>query len=300
MGSVFTRIVAAAAVAGAVLARPRGGGRGGGTPPPPLSRAGTHERSVVVDGRTRTYRVHVPAAALGRAAPVVLVLHGGGGDGDRIEASTRFTALADREGFVVVYPDGTGRTRLLTWNAGSCCGYARDNDVDDVAFLAGVLDAVAGEFGVDRDRVFATGLSNGAMLAYRLACERADLVAAIAPVAGALTVDPCEPSRPVSALIVHGTGDPNVPYQGGESGREGPGGPDRPYRSVPYAVSFWLRHNGCPSPVTDRRDGILVETTHAGCADGTEVVLDTILRGGHEWPTRPDITAEVWRFFARH
>lgn len=274
---------------------------------------GTVERTVTVDGVARTYRVHVPAGLAGRA-PLVVVLHGGGGgNGAQVEQQTGFTATADQHGFVVTYPNGTGRTRLLTWNAGTCCGYARDQRVDDVRFLHAMLDALAAEFRVDPARVYVTGFSNGAMMAYRLGCELTDRIAAIAPVSGALNTEPCTPSRPLPVLHIHGTADQHVPIAGGPPQRDVPGTP--PWQNTPlaYANDFWTRHNTCPAtPAETGRDGVTT-TTHAPCADGTEVVQVVIDGGGHAWPggiqhraaaddppPAPDANTVIWTFFTRH
>ncbi|WP_018503419.1 alpha/beta hydrolase family esterase [Parafrankia discariae] len=296
-------------------------------------------RSLTVDGRERSYRVHVPAAG-GADLPVMIVLHGGGGNGEITERQTGFSELADEAGFLAVYPDGTARAggRLLTWNAGDCCGFARDNGVDDVAFIGALLDDLARRYPVDLDRVGITGLSNGAMMSYRVGCELSGRVAIIAPVAGAMDVAGCDPERPVPVLAVHGTADENVPYAGGRSTVRGIGTEnDRVDRSVGYAVQFWAENNRCaatpaldgdvgtlpagsvgpggawvPEP-TAVPDGAVVRTTYSGCARGADVVLYTVGGGGHAWPggTRirpraddapddPDASRVIWEFLAAH
>ena len=149
---------------------------------------GSHTLVVQHGGRSRSYIVHLPAASRsGTALPLVLAFHGGGGEAAGLQRYAGLDAVADREGFIVVYPFGTGPLprRLLTWNAGECCGYAMNNNVDDVGFAIAVIDDLARRTSVDANRVYATGHSNGAMMVYRLAAERADRVAAIVPVAGA-------------------------------------------------------------------------------------------------------------------
>ncbi|GAA3852954.1 PHB depolymerase family esterase [Saccharothrix violaceirubra] len=264
-------------------------------------------RTLTVDGRERTYRVHVPR---GERLPVVLVLHGGGGDGAQVAAQTGMSAAADAAGYVAVYPDGTGRTSLLTWNAGRCCAYARDEGVDDVRFLSAVLDDVIARYPVDPARVFATGMSNGAMMAYRLGCELSDRIAAVAPVAGALNVDPCRPARPVSVLAVNGTADQSVPYAGGPPSRPVPGAGTWDNRSVADSIGFWTGHDACPAPTRQRDDDVEV-TTWSGCADGSRVALYTVEGGTHAWPggtrtrsggdpvpPRPDTSRVVLDFFS--
>lgn len=269
------------------------------------------EQTVTVDGRERSFVVNAPAAApAGDRLPVVIVLHGGGSDARAAMAQTGMSELAARAGFLAVYPQGTARFggRQLTWNAGACCGYAVDQQVDDVAFLAAVIDQVVRDHQGDPDRIYLTGFSNGAMLAYRAACQLADRIAAIAPVAGSLLVD-CRPSAPLSVLIVHGTADQQIPYQGGES----PARADtHPRRDPPVAdtTAFWATHNHCSTPTTEQMSP---NTTlrHHDCPDGIEVALYTIDGGDHDWPggrsARGGATPEsfaasplIWDFFQQH
>ncbi|SHN20462.1 extracellular catalytic domain type 1 short-chain-length polyhydroxyalkanoate depolymerase [Cryptosporangium aurantiacum] len=261
----------------------------------------------------RTYQVHVPAAVEGRTGvPAVIVLHGGGGNGSQVAEQTGFSALADREGFLAVYPDGSGRTSLKTWNAGTCCSYARDHDVDDVGFVRTLIDALTERFGAGR--VYVTGFSNGAMLSYRLGCELADRITAIAPVSGALNVPSCEPARPLPVYTIHGDADDVVPYTGGTSksriaSEERAGS----HRSVTDAVEFWTRTDRCAGEPVRTTRGAITTVRYTGCAAGTEVRLDTVAGGGHAWPggdavrrgadrptTELDATAEIWDFFRAH
>ena len=180
--------------------------------------AGDHDRSLAFGGATRTYFVHVPPrVSEGQPLPVVLAFHGGGGNASGFKAYAGLDALADRQGFVVVYPDGSGRLgrRLLTWNAGGCCGYAAAQNVDDVGFALAVLRDVARNVSVDPARVYATGHSNGAMMAYRMAIDASDRIAAVAPVAGAMQAPGFPPPRPVPVLHIHSVDDPRALYAGG-------------------------------------------------------------------------------------
>src|ERR1043165_7405809 len=160
----------------------------------------------------RAYIVHVPPGAGARPMSLVINLHGGGGNAGNEAGYSGMDRVADREHFVVVYPDGTGRLkRMLVWNAGTCCG---NSTADDVGFIRAVVDNVAKRMPIDRRRVFATGMSNGAMMSYRLAAEASDLVAAIAPVAGAMSVERFHPAKPVSILHIHSVDDPRALYNG--------------------------------------------------------------------------------------
>ncbi len=289
-----------------------------GAGPVPL-RPGDHTRSVKVDGRTRTYLAHVPPGYDGaKAVPVVLVFHGGGGNAEQMPRFCGINDTADREGFLAVYPSGTGRAaKLLTWNAGNCCGYAQKQNVDDVAFVRTLLDDLARAARVDRKRVYATGMSNGAMLAYRLASELSDRIAAVAPVAGPMGTATCRPKRPVPVIHFHGTADRFAPFRGGR-GEKSLSGTD--FYSVEHSVRAWVKANGCKETPTVVRlpkrveDGTaVVRKTYGGGRDGSEVVLVVIEGGGHTWPGREprlkalgrstrNVSANdvMWAFFQKH
>jgi polyhydroxybutyrate depolymerase len=279
-------------------------------------RAQTGDRtiSLVVGGRTRTAIVHVPPGYVpGRPTPVVLLLHGGGGNGAQAERSYGMNPIADREGFLVVYPNGTSRgTGLLTWNAANCCAFAYENDVDDVGFISALLDELEREYAVDARRIYATGMSNGAMMTYRLGCRLANRLAAIAPVAGALNETSCEPAAPLPVIVFHGTADQHVPYDGGMGAASLYPHVDTP---VSAAVSFWVQRDKCrPAPSTETSPSGRIRTdTYGGGVGGAEVVLYTVIGGGHAWPggragsalgdtPTQEISASelMWAFFARH
>ncbi len=279
------------------------------------AKPGDYKQFLMSDGRARSYVVHVPPApAAGKPLPLVIVLHGGGGNADNAIRMTGFSEKADKEGFIAVYPNGTGKlkNRLLTWNAGHCCGYAFEEKIDDVGFIRTLIEKLQSQFNVDPKRIYATGMSNGAMMTYRLGCELSDKIAAIAPVAGTLGTESCRPESPVSVIIFQGTADEHVLYEGGKP-RKGFGKPERVDKSVSYAVSLWARNNGC-SPVPQRQEkGNIVQETYTGCREGKEVILHTIKGGGHAWPggekgrlqadePTQEISATelIWDFFSRH
>jgi polyhydroxybutyrate depolymerase len=261
-------------------------------------------------GRERSYRLYRPGSVEpGRPAPLVVVLHGGYGSAGQAEQAYGWDELADRHGFLVAYPDGVGRS----WNAGWCCGPAHIHGVDDVGFVGELIADVSAGDSVDARRVFAAGVSNGAMLAYRIACESPGLLAAIGTVAGTMVCE-CPRPGPVSLLHIHGLEDRNVPFWGGA----GPKAADRRQRpSVPSVIQFWRAGGGCGRPtVVDegqvRRESALGQ-------GGIEVCLITLAGVGHVWPgSRPpssrvaamlnldppsnviDATGELWSFFAAH
>ena len=278
--------------------------------------------SLNVDGLERHYLLHLPAhwqTATGRL-PLVIVLHGAAGDARSTADMTGFSALADRADFIAVYPEGTSigvDPPRQTWNAGFCCGAAVRNHVDDLAFLATLIDRLAADYPVDRRRIYLTGLSNGAMLAYRYAAQYPGQIAAIAPVAGTIggiagTGQPpiaiARPDRPVPVLIIHGMMDGYVLYRGGVSPNVGT--PGRFNVSVDDAVRFWASADGCAGRPVLRAtaDGRVLFQAYGNCHDRAEVRLVALAQGPHEWPAaieRPDGGQEstaslIWRFFRQH
>jgi polyhydroxybutyrate depolymerase len=277
--------------------------------------AGNQTKTIEVGGRTRSYVLHVPPQYDGtKPLPLVIVMHGGGGNAANAERMSGFTPKADREGFLVAYPNGTSRfgDRLLTWNAGNCCAYALRENVDDVGFIRGMIAQIERELRVDGKRIYATGMSNGGMMSYKLGCELADKLAAIGPVAGALNVEKCAPSQPVSVVAVHGMADQHVLFEGGKPKKMADRAP-RVDKSVAYALEFWRKANGCTGAAKKETRGIVREEAYSGCRNGTEVKLYAIAGEGHTWPggqagraqadqpTRAfSATDALWEFFAAH
>ena len=275
---------------------------GGGDPSSEAPPAPVQHGQVDVDGQLRNYRVFVPPTLdRRRPAPLVMVLHGGNNTVEDAVKAMLFDREAAAGDFIVAYPEATQRA----WNAGTCCGSAPRRNPDDVGFLNRVLDRLQADYPVDPARVFLTGVSNGAMMAYRFACEQAGRVTAVGSVAGAVVVDGCRPSRPVSVLEIHGTEDPLVPYTGGT-----PDAPEAqlapPYPATPAMVARWAELNGCPAPAPPTSSGPLTTESWTGCRDGAAVRLVTVRGGGHIWfasglgPANGalDATSEIWRFFS--
>lgn len=243
-------------------------------------------------GLDRTYQLHVPAG-LDHPAGLVINLHGAGENGHAQAALTNYNAVADAHGFAVVYPEGID----FSWADGRGASIPDRQGVDDVGFLVALVERLTRDLNIAPGRVFATGLSAGAFMATRLACDRADVVAAIAPVAGSLgSAVPCAPSRPVSVFATHGMVDPVVPYNGG--GMVGRGGSSDIV--APQAMAGrWRDLDRCPAaPVEDVPSPGVHRFTAAGCANGTEVVFVGVDGGGHEWfGGASDVSAQ---FFASH
>ena len=270
-------------------------------------------------GLKRSYRIYVPAHPA-NPAPVVFVLHGGGGSGSGQELITKagFNRIADREGIIVLYPDGVGRG----WNDGRSDIHSTSarKDVDDVGYLEALLESVAARYAVDRRRVFATGMSNGGFMSYRLACDAANTFLAIAPVVAGLSVDlgpRCKPARPVSVAILNGTDDPLVPWNGGKVSVFGMTRGET--WSAMRTYEKWIDLDGCKvrfdepevNKVADDETS-LKRHRAVNCAAGTEVRLYEIRGGGHNWPRGAhylgaafvgritqefDGDAEIWSFF---
>ena len=232
---------------------------------------------VEVDGVTRNYNLYVPAGYDGSSpTPLVFNFHGFGSNAAQQSFFSDFNVEADERGLIVAYPNGIENS----WNAGACCGDAPDAGVDEVAFVRAMLDALQQTTCIDASRVYATGMSNGGMLSHRLACEAADLITAVGPVAGALVlpVGECKPTRPIPVIHFHGTEDTVVPYPG-----NGLGFPD-----VVESLQGWADRNGCAgaSSVTFEMDDVSCQTWD-DCDDDATVTLCTLDGFGHCWPGQP-------------
>ncbi|HXQ25430.1 MAG TPA: alpha/beta fold hydrolase [Candidatus Acidoferrales bacterium] len=275
--------------------------------------AADEKHSIVVDGATRHYLLHVPKNLPSKdPVPLVLVFHGGGGHDWNMPGFTHFDELADDEGFLVAYPDSFNKN----WN--DTRGLSPS---DDVGFIRALIDEVSRSHPVDPHRIYATGISNGGFFSNRLACDLTDKIAAIASVAATMPqslVPACKPSRPISVLYMHGTNDPLVPINGGKIGFQA-GRARGDNISLADAAQFWRAQDRISSPpvrteLPDRfNDGTHVHRDiWTGGADDTEVAVYTIEGGGHTWPGGPqylpiiivgkasqnlNATRTIWEFF---
>jgi polyhydroxybutyrate depolymerase len=280
----------------------------------------SEKHTLLAGGRERTYRLYVPShLTTEKSSALVLVFHGGRGDGAGMERLTGFDALAEHEGFLVAYPDGVDRQ----WNDGRDVAEFRTfrDRVDDVAFISELIDEIAKRHPVDAKRVFATGISNGAIFSNYLAARLATRIAAIAPVAGGIA-EPFRPrfrpEKPVSVLMMNGSDDPLVPYGGGNVG-----GTHGRVLGADESAALWAAADRCAKdakrealPDADSKDGCrVVRALWTGGGEGTEVALYRFDGGGHTWPGGPqylpraligsvcrgvDATPVIWAFFRAH
>ncbi|NIS81243.1 MAG: hypothetical protein GTO14_13800 [Anaerolineales bacterium] len=270
--------------------------------------AGDHNFSIVVDGLKRVYIVHIPPSYDTKTpTPLLFALHGGGGNASGSVDYFQLNEKADREGFLVVYPEGTGR-RVLgrmfgSWNAGSCCAPALDNEVDDVAFFESLIQKLETDFHVDVKRVFVLGMSNGAQMAFRLACELSDRIAAIATSGSIGSYDACQPARPIPVIHIQGVEDPCSPYEGGECGgcmadllsKLGIPVEKRiwPCVSVPDYMQTWSEWNQCEDQTEVAfQNGDATCITYLDCPQDAEITLCTVEGMGHTWAGRETYGAE--------
>lgn len=267
--------------------------------------------TLVSGGETRRYLLYVPESYdPATPAPLVISLHGLVQWPAHQQQLTGWNALADEQGFIVVYPRGTGFP--LRWRAGG-----RGTDpAPDIAYLSDLIDTLSAEYAIDPDRIYVNGMSNGAGMSFVLSCALAERIAAIGGVAGAYAYpwEACQPARPVPAIFFHGTEDRIVPYGGGELD-----GPGWPLPDMPSWVAEYARRNSCkPNTTTLEPQGAVVGVAYTGCAlagaGGADVVFYTIAGGGHTWPgghpipaviagatnTDIDATRLMWAFFEAH
>jgi polyhydroxybutyrate depolymerase len=272
---------------------------------------GDHELTLNHGGRERSYIVHIPTRTT-EPLPVILAFHGGGGNAAQFKRQIAIESLSDRERFIVVFPNGSGRgEHLLTWNAGSCCAWSQQHNVDDVGFTRAVIRDLAARTRIDSRRIYATGFSNGAMMTYRLAAEAPDLIRAIAPVSGSM-MTAARLTKRMSILHIHSVDDPRALYKGGLA----PPFPFTDYRvqhpDVEVQLHKWITLDGCASQphVTKKlsdRDTSATRLDFTPCASGATVTLWKLTGSEHVWPgaakTRGkpnrliDANEEIWRFF---
>ena len=285
-----------------------------------LIHPGTHHKHLVCDESECSYLVHVPNQKTPATGwPLVFAFHGSGSSGEDMADFSGLTSKAEEAGFVVVFPDGSGRVpSARTWNAGHCCGYAHRHKVDDLKFVSLMLDVLNQELNIDETRIFATGMSNGAMLCYLLADQLSDRFAAIAAVSGTMGAATCSPTRAVPILHLHGTDDEFVLYEGGH-GRRSISRAD--FYSVSHTMHQWIQVNQAnPTPTITRLDSPVDDGTwiEKSCylktdENSADVILYTVHNGGHTWPGHEnrypflgkitknlDANNVIWDFFQKN
>ena len=278
------------------------------------SRTPEPRQSLRVGGVERSYVVRAEHLSTPRTqrVPLVLVLHGGGGNAANAETMTGFSEKARQEGFIVAYPEGSSRFagKLLTWNAGHCCGYAMNRHVDDVAFIRALIEHLIETYPVDPQRVYVTGMSNGGMMSHRLGIELAPQLAAIAPVVATLFGDEPQPRGPLPTLMINGLLDKAVPHLGGPpGGRVSDAWDGTPTKPALAQAEFWAKANGCARTPSQQDNGGYLLWRYT-CAPDAAVMLYLIKDNGHAWPggqpgsrrgdtpsTALNATDVIWRFF---
>ncbi len=288
---------------------------------------GDYDITLGSGGLQRSALVHVPPHADGALLPLMINYHGGGGHARSQQDYTGMNRHADRKGYIVVYPNGTGRwnKRLLTWNAGTCCGSAARNQVDDVAFTLQLIDYLADRLPIDKTRVYATGFSNGGMMAYRLAVEAGDRIAAIAPVAGGMVVSQFTPVRALPILHIHSVDDPRALYHGGLGPRFPLTNQRVQHPDIDNVINQWARFEECSAtPVrVENRSGnkkrgegghSATLERYENCRDSSVIALWKLRGPGHVWPggqrnymkrllgastTVIDANEEIWKFVSQ-
>lgn len=281
-----------------------------------IDKPGDYRFAIEHGGISRTYLIHVPPSYnAARPTPLLFSFHGGGAFMDYQASDENYGQISksNKEGFIVVFPNGYSRQasgRFATWNAGSCCAAARDENIDDVGFVRQMVSNVSGQLNIDMGRIFATGMSNGGMFAYRLACEMSDTFKAVASVAGPDGMDKCNPKNPVSTLHIHARNDDHAQFEGGRGKGSRSRSTVTEFTSVPETVSRWVGRNQCKAtPIrTLDKPGAFCEV-YSECRGGVRVQLCVTETGKHSWPgasrTRGDEPAStaisandvMWDFF---
>lgn len=244
------------------------------------------DESITIDGIQRTYLLNLPPNYYESSNhALVIAMHGGGGEAVQFESTSKLTDKANASGFIVVYPEGVQSNGLLkarTWNAGKCCEYAAKNNINDVEFISQLIDLLIASYKIDPKKVYVTGHSNGGMLSYRLACELADKIAAIAPNGCTMVVEPpCTPSRPVPVLHMHSILDFNVPYTGGI----GVGFTEVYYPPVDSVLNVWSVINKCTTTSQVLVNNASYKHTEwRDCNNDMTIQYYLTKDGGHAWP----------------
>jgi polyhydroxybutyrate depolymerase len=259
------------------------------SPTPSLPEPHRTDVEATVDGIIRRYRLLTPPSTGTQPLPLLVLLHAGGGNADKISQQTGLDALAAEGKGIVLVPQASDRF----WHAGLCCPPATTDQVDDVGYLKGVIGKVMAANAVDRSRVFAVGWSSGGEMSYRLACELSDVITGVGVVSGSLITE-CSPAHPVSVIDIHGTADNVEPYQGGQ------GYGDFTYPSVDDTLVRWTRIDGCTRHIATTTAGAVTTRLIDGCRNGAGLTFVKVQDGRHTWFSAPDASRLVWEFLSTH
>jgi polyhydroxybutyrate depolymerase len=305
-------IAAVALAAGCTVDGPTAAGESG------VWSAGTSAHATQVGALTRTFLAHVPShrrlstSSLPLPWPLVIVLHGSSGNAGAVEEQSGMDSVAEAARFLVAYPNGTGGAFDLypsDWNSGNCCGGAYRDNIDDLGFITALINEMSAHVPVDPHRIYVAGFSSGGFMAYHTGCQLSASIAAIGVVEGSLVDYGCTPPKSVPLWAVHGTDDPEVPY---DQDAPTPSG-DVPALAtdLPPSTQFWAVLNGCVKGTRTVAAADVSQTTFTPCT-GADIDFYTILGGTHGWPGGPDdpgaqppmneIKASVlmWQFFIKH
>lgn len=270
------------------------------------------EQKLQVGNLTRFYRVHLPEHYdATKKYPVVIVLHGAAANSKLIEPVSGMSHLADREGFIAVYPNGTGRLSKgwTSWNGGLCCGWAVKHKVDDIGFMEKLITTLVGEYSVDPHRIYIAGFSNGGMLAYAAAARLVDKVAAMGVIEGSMTGTEGRPTKPMPIIMFHGTDDKRVSINGGK-GRYAKFGLPVNDKPLNFAIEYWCEVDKCVGEPTIANTPSLTRFEYRDAKGKPIVVVTKLMGGGHAWAggekSRPwgakpaksiSASQEMWKFF---
>lgn len=277
-------------------------------------RSGDYDFSLQYGGLTRKYLLHVPSVyEKSKPTPLILAFHGGMGTAEIMAENYDWIPKSDKEGFIVAFPNGVSKLpsgKFATWNAGNCCGYAVESNSDDVGFVKAMIEDIKNKINVGK--IFATGMSNGGMISYRLACEMSDTLTAIVGVSGTDNYNGCVPEKPISIMHIHGLKDDHVLFNGG-CGPKCIAGSEANFVSVPNTISKWVSRNNCDkNPQTVSLNENAYYELYSNCNDGVKVKLIVVKDGGHSWPGTKkapnplekstssqaiSATDEIWDFF---
>lgn len=296
------------------------------TKPPPqvstiekeITKPGNYTLTLKMDEADRYFKVHIPESYNKNIpTPLIIALHGGGGDMETQSQEEYYHLISksNKEGFLIAFPNGYSQFtsgKFATWNAGNCCGEAREKKIDDVLFIKEVVKKISQLVNVAQNNIFAIGMSNGGMMAYRLACEASEIFKAIASVAGTDNTTYCHSKKTISILHIHAKNDDHVLYQGGAGKPFFDRSKVTEFTSVPATTNKWIKKMKCPKqPQKVLKNAGAYCDSYSPCDGDREFKVCITQDGGHSWPggktprgtnknsTALDANQEIWDFFKK-